>query len=1120
MSNYYEMKDAKVRIANELMLRGWKVYGYHTAKYDPYADYQDSDQWNGIATKNGYILVIDNSTAYYSNKNIEKYNPNNTLSYYDREKISKLEAMTQQNGTTAGEEENAKRAIEKIKSKIPNNKSPYEVVDLYPEYMANPGKSKWHIEKNGSLYDKGTGIVKYADIPEQYVYDINKMEYTENYKRVKEWNKINNDWEWVDRELPEETRKLISEFKSLILKWERIVNGQNTCGDGTKETAEQAVEQSKPLEKVIITNTVIVLKMVEIDRKTIQVGDYITMSYHGGYWKVTKEYMRTGKWKVNGQYVEMEKKCFNYEIVGSEKKKFQTLKNAKGYYQYEEQMLKEIEKGSIKIFELKEVEEVQEVEKYIDTKKKVRAKKEKENKEVKKTTSKIQESEITETISDDLNNENKKVDTFTAGIEAVKINLNEDIKENATMDTKTYVDMMQNKLKNEITAKELQEYYTYLRENEIAVKELIMDKLNNSEKYKRKRKTTKEELTSQCYDNMIMDLVYTVQETFSMVIDFSGNHKETERKAIEKIIFSATDEQIKKTLEKKQQRNADYQERKNAIIEAIKNPQTLEDFKQVFQYRKTPLTPEEQERYDYLYSIDQKEKREVARQEKQKVDITVSTDDYNIIADVDTRDNSPLWTVKLNNRVSSEEFKNIQYNIMKPLGGNYSRFKGGFIFRYDPTSKLAGEETEATERQEIPITNVERLRKVADNMDNTIEDLRRERKTNTYKRMNEAANAESKAESLEYKQELIYNIANAIENNEVEFINKIDSKAQIDTLEQILLRASLKQKEIEKIDYNTWKQTNPTIDIIKYVEIPSSEIYLDELQSIINDIKNTDGFKLVANRLQKVIDRTAITDKDKHPKVDITEFNEEFDKIYKNTDTLKGQYFESYIEERKRLERMGIESIEELRAYLREYWKYRDVEIDIDPVKKKIKELEREYKLSQKGDIHFTTNKQLLDQLLELVDIQENDVVLEPSAGIGSIADRLKEYTNNIEVCEYMFSYTELLKLKGYKLIENDFLQLDKYNYYDKIVANVPFSVEQEHIKHIFNVLKPGGKAVIITSSHYTFASDKKSQEFRNWLDTLTYEITDVPEKSFDFTNVNCKILIIDKDVNVRQVAI
>lgn len=173
--------------------------------------------------------------------------------------------------------------------------------------------------------------------------------------------------------------------------------------------------------------------------------------------------------------------------------------------------------------------------------------------------------------------------------------------------------------------------------------------------------------------------------------------------------------------------------------------------------------------------------------------------------------------------------------------------------------------------------------------------------------------------------------------------------------------------------------------------------------------------------------------------------------------------------------------------------------------------------MEQRGDVNFTP-KELVNVLIDYADIKEEDHILEPTAGIGNIADQLKEYTNNIDCIEYMHSYNELLKLKGYNVIGYDFMECDKYNTYDKIVGNVPFSKEIEMIKHAYKMLKSNGKLIIITSPHWTFANDKESINFREWLNDLDYEVYE-SDISFEFTNVNYKILIINKDENINNIA-
>ena len=69
------------------------------------------------------------------------------------------------------------------------------------------------------------------------------------------------------------------------------------------------------------------------------------------------------------------------------------------------------------------------------------------------------------------------------------------------------------------------------------------------------------------------------------------------------------------------------------------------------------------------------------------VDATVSIGKYEVKEDVDTRDQSKIWVVKLSEMLDKEAF-NLLRGKMKEIGGYYSRFKKGFLFRADPTEEL------------------------------------------------------------------------------------------------------------------------------------------------------------------------------------------------------------------------------------------------------------------------------------------------------------------------------------------------------------------------------------------------------------------------------------------------
>lgn len=72
---------------------------------------------------------------------------------------------------------------------------------------------------------------------------------------------------------------------------------------------------------------------------------------------------------------------------------------------------------------------------------------------------------------------------------------------------------------------------------------------------------------------------------------------------------------------------------------------------------------------------------------------------YDINEDVDTRDNSRIYVVKVKEKLSKNEY--IQVNkFMKSIGGYYSKFKHGFIFKDNPTNLLINNSNEIKQSEE------------------------------------------------------------------------------------------------------------------------------------------------------------------------------------------------------------------------------------------------------------------------------------------------------------------------------------------------------------------------------------------------------------------------------------
>jgi len=165
----------------------------------------------------------------------------------------------------------------------------------------------------------------------------------------------------------------------------------------------------------------------------------------------------------------------------------------------------------------------------------------------------------------------------------------------------------------------------------------------------------------------------------------------------------------------------------------------------------------------------------------------------------------------------------------------------------------------------------------------------------------------------------------------------------------------------------------------------------------------------------------------------------------------------------------------------------------------------------------FGTPDALADKLVEMADIVSwGCLILEPSAGQGAIVKAIKRKTGvnaTIHCCELMKENQEFLKKIEVPIISNDFLLLDEShnNAYDYVVANPPFNRNQDidHIRKMYEVLKPGGIMVSVASKHWKHSSNKKETAFREWLDEVGAEIEDVDAGAFKESGTGIATVII-----------
>lgn len=181
-----------------------------------------------------------------------------------------------------------------------------------------------------------------------------------------------------------------------------------------------------------------------------------------------------------------------------------------------------------------------------------------------------------------------------------------------------------------------------------------------------------------------------------------------------------------------------------------------------------------------------------------------------------------------------------------------------------------------------------------------------------------------------------------------------------------------------------------------------------------------------------------------------------------------------------------------------------------DPNTDKLRDMVFQARLCQKGDIQFTPDT-LAAHVVELSGITKQSRVLEPEAGIGSLADVIRKTTEKVDCIERMYSFREILQLKKHRLISDDLMAAPVVPVYDAAIMNPPFSDECGHIRKGFDFLRPGGQLVAICSNRIKWKQQKEYEQFRDWLALHTHSITDPPAAKFDHTATPTIILQIQK---------
>ena len=154
----------------------------------------------------------------------------------------------------------------------------------------------------------------------------------------------------------------------------------------------------------------------------------------------------------------------------------------------------------------------------------------------------------------------------------------------------------------------------------------------------------------------------------------------------------------------------------------------------------------------------------------------------------------------------------------------------------------------------------------------------------------------------------------------------------------------------------------------------------------------------------------------------------------------------------------------------------------------------------------FPTPDAVIDMMLAAADMHDGQTVLEPSAGIGSICDRVKQAFphTDLDAVELRDSLAKILVAKGHAVVGRDFTAWNgNGRQYDRVLMNPPFEkgADMAHVRQAFNHVKPGGRLVAIMSNGFRFRQTSRATGFRAWLEEMDGDVVELPDDAFNGSN-------------------
>jgi phospholipid N-methyltransferase len=567
---------------------------------------------------------------------------------------------------------------------------------------------------------------------------------------------------------------------------------------------------------------------------------------------------------------------------------------------------------------------------------------------------------------------------------------------------------------------------------------------------------------------------------------------------------------------------------REALDRSLTDPQTLSEF-MTFVNKKgvKALSDEQLARYDKLNAEAYMRQQATRKDERNTVAAVKVDTDMEMVKTVHTKKGTDIWVVKLGAYVAKDAYYALN-SAAKRLGGYHSSFRGpgavpGFQFQTQQNAEqfMALQQGDVKREDTTPskLAKVgDRFREMAERLDDKGDDiLTSDRKTNTYRRARMAESAENKAVAMKKQAKVLNQLADAMDEGKLLLLQNIRTASDVQSLQSILARAFYKRMRELQINDRSPQFVRDIDKDVRYIAMPQPSLWVSHIPSWQADMEKRAGYKktakwlgtIVATAKRNKMDQVWVSPADMDHARNLNEYLKE---------TRSYTFLDDEIKEYDRMARMGLTTFSLLRAALREFYgvTHGTQALDTDAqYELEIRQAEREF-VGKKYAGFFPTPKELTETIVDEADIQNGMRVLEPSAGIGHIADVIKkDYPGaQLDVVEYNSDMRQFLEKKGHNVVGSDIFDLTEA-IYDRVVMNPPFEdlADIDHVRHAFTLLKPGGRLVAIMAANKQ-GDRTKVREFRDFVDqhgTMEPNEPGAFKSAFRPTGVNTITVVLDK---------